>query len=244
MRIISIYAILCLLYCADLQAQSIRLSYFCKYKIPSYLKEVLPVEKINLYERSAKVTNWYYSLTICDAYSYWRLDSVKHPCDIRIQYNDRPKEFIQFDSTKSNEKYTRVKFDTSGQYYKLLYDEKYLLANKMEWDIDFTSQKIILGHKCFRAKHKYKSNLEVWFTPEIPTKYGPKELNGLPGLILEAHYITYDLYLININPSDQSMCNSLSPFNFKSVSQKSFNELLRKYEWSINAHDPCSSKKK
>ncbi len=231
-------------YKSHLYAQSLKVQYLLKFHTPESAKQYLSAKKIQVYKKSDVATNWFYSLTICTNYSYWTLDSVVYPCSIRIQSNNRPIDYIQFDTSSSKIKYRKIHFDTTNQFYSILpnKDTKYRYQS-MEWDIDFTSQKIILGHKCFRAKHKYRSNLEVWFTPEIPTKYGPKDLNGLPGLILEVHHIIYDLYLININPSDPSMCDSLAPFNCKSVSQKNFNEQLRNYQWSINAHDPCDKTK-
>lgn len=67
--------------------------------------------------------------------------------------------------------------------------------NRLDWKIT-TETKIINGFKCFKATTTFERNdkskntiikytPEVWFTSEIPTSFGPKGLNGLPGLILE-----------------------------------------------------------
>ncbi|QXP72993.1 GLPGLI family protein [Tenacibaculum sp. AHE15PA] len=64
------------------------------------------------------------------------------------------------------------------------YDEDFLityLPNK--WEITQESKKIG-GYTCYKAVSNKKSKV-VWFTPNIPLSFGPKDLNGLPGLILE-----------------------------------------------------------
>ena len=65
-----------------------------------------------------------------------------------------------------------------------------------KWEIT-TETKIIDGYKCYKAITTYEDiynpykdrklvfNPVVWFTPDIPASFGPKGLDGLPGLILE-----------------------------------------------------------
>lgn len=59
--------------------------------------------------------------------------------------------------------------------------------------------KIISGYKCYKAicvygefDHRRNKQLtfnpEVWFAPEIPIPFGPRGLDGLPGLVLEATF--------------------------------------------------------
>lgn len=63
---------------------------------------------------------------------------------------------------------------------------------KLKWNL-IDSTKIINNFKCFYAntilnKNQYNTNndvlVEAWYTPEIPVSSGPKNFNGLPGLIL------------------------------------------------------------
>lgn len=63
---------------------------------------------------------------------------------------------------------------------------------KNNWVIS-KETRVIIGFKCFKGsllipkdKMYEKDRLvEAWFTPEIPISIGPKNFNGLPGLILE-----------------------------------------------------------
>ena len=60
-------------------------------------------------------------------------------------------------------------------------------APKIKWKIskDTTS---FSGVKCQKATTYFKGrNWIAWFAPELPFQSGPWKLNGLPGLIIEAH---------------------------------------------------------
>lgn len=68
--------------------------------------------------------------------------------------------------------------------------------DKYKWNLT-TETKMISGFKCYKAtciwaefdKRRNKQltfNSEVWYTPEIPAPFGPINLDGLPGLVLEA----------------------------------------------------------
>ncbi|WP_282115754.1 GLPGLI family protein [Cellulophaga baltica] len=59
---------------------------------------------------------------------------------------------------------------------------------KIPWQIDYESSETILGYPCFKAETLFRGRYyTAWFTEEIPVKFGPWKLNGLPGLILEVH---------------------------------------------------------
>lgn len=67
--------------------------------------------------------------------------------------------------------------------------------------------KLIANYTCYKATKKIifnkpKSNSKeiiAWFCPEIPFYFGPKNYNGLPGLILELKDIKYTFYAEKIN---------------------------------------------
>jgi GLPGLI family protein len=71
-----------------------------------------------------------------------------------------------------------------------------ILKEKLEpikWVIG-KNQKQIGVYNCISATAKLDGReYEAWFTPEIPTSFGPYHLYGLPGLILEAKSLDGDV---------------------------------------------------
>jgi GLPGLI family protein len=70
-------------------------------------------------------------------------------------------------------------------------------ANKIEWKI-LDSTKYIQGNLCQKAiGESHGRTYTAWFCSDIPYAFGPRRLNGLPGLILEAydekHEVNYTL---------------------------------------------------
>lgn len=70
--------------------------------------------------------------------------------------------------------------------------------DEYKWEIT-NETKMISGYQCYKAICKYEEfdnarnkmltfTPEVWFTPEIPVSFGPRGLDGLPGLVLEASF--------------------------------------------------------
>ncbi|MEP6927925.1 MAG: GLPGLI family protein, partial [Ginsengibacter sp.] len=81
-------------------------------------------------------------------------------------------------------------FSTQKQVEKReLADKDYIIEDSlhiMNWKpIDET--KTILGYHCKKASGKTErgSEVEAWYTEEIPVSSGPETFNGLPGMILQ-----------------------------------------------------------
>lgn len=117
------------------------------------------------------------------------------------------KEFMPSDQNKidemnsliDNKKYFKNN-DSKEKIYQTTLDNLYNVIVPFEeykWTIS-NETKIINGYKCYKATsikedifNPYKQSKaifypEVWFTPEIPSSFGPQGLDGLPGLVLEA----------------------------------------------------------
>jgi len=83
----------------------------------------------------------------------------------------------------------------------------------LEWEITGKTKKIG-NYTCRQAKtteklysrqgHFFYKDVVAWFTPDIPISFGPKNYNGLPGLILQIEDREYTLTAIkiNLNPSE------------------------------------------
>ena len=85
-----------------------------------------------------------------------------------------------------------------NKYYKNTKTKEYFYQNNLEellltdlpekkWQIIQESKKIG-NYLCFKAIDIASKNTKmkpvVWFTPQIPVSFGPKEFNGLPGLVV------------------------------------------------------------
>lgn len=88
-----------------------------------------------------------------------------------------------------NHKYYK-NIKTKEQYHESdVFDELSLIEYEdRKWEISQESKKIG-NYLCFKAIDlsypEQKVKAIAWFTPEIPVNFGPKNFNGLPGLILE-----------------------------------------------------------
>lgn len=84
---------------------------------------------------------------------------------------------------KSTETNTMKVYDGAGT-------EQYVVEEpieNIEWTLVEDSTKNVLGYDCIMATADFHGRKwTVWFTPEVPLQAGPRKLDGLPGLILEA----------------------------------------------------------
>lgn len=77
------------------------------------------------------------------------------------------------------------------------------------------------------VKDKIKmSNIEAWYSPQIPVSSGPAEFSGLPGLILEVTTgkTTLLCYKIVLNPDDKSKIEA--PEKGKEVSKLEYKSII------------------
>lgn len=145
--------------------------------------------------------------------------------DIRLllTFNDNESFFEVEERMSSNfNPSTAGRMATGGSYYTNLKDnllikkvdvggEELLVSLKSsttnQWEIT-NDTKVINRFKCFKAtknktiinsKGTYNFKIEAWFAPEIPVRFGPKEFNNLPGLILELKDSHHTIYVESIN---------------------------------------------
>jgi GLPGLI family protein len=88
-----------------------------------------------------------------------------------------------------------IDYDIKSEIYVkndgVLVENKY---NEAKWEIT-TESKVISSYRCYKAilkislMNRFGENktqeITAWFAPSLPYSYGPKNFNGLPGLILE-----------------------------------------------------------
>lgn len=68
--------------------------------------------------------------------------------------------------------------------YEVLYYDDY--NEKVNWNINPEKTKKIGKYNCTEAKTRLNGrNYTVWFTFDVPVKYGPMKFHNLPGLVIE-----------------------------------------------------------
>ena len=112
--------------------------------------------------------------------------------------------------TEAGTKRTLHEIDYFGKKYIIV-----LPDSKLDWKVtkqakkigNYTAYKAIasiqVDMSLFKEIKSKVLNFEAWFTPEIPVSYGPREINSLPGLVLETTIggVMYRAISVNFNPS-------------------------------------------
>ncbi|HLS11044.1 MAG TPA: GLPGLI family protein [Flavobacteriaceae bacterium] len=136
---------------------------------------------------------------------------------------------------------------TNGTYYSNIKEDiflhetvsfsvPYLIKtpfNELEWEIH-DETKEILGYTCIKATTtlEYPFNdfpTTVWFAPELPFPFGPKEFRGLPGLILAMEFNHFYFYANAIDLDIKSM-RIKKPSKGREVSQTKYFEELKEHD--------------
>jgi len=110
------------------------------------------------------------------------------------------------------------------------------IKKEYNWEIS-KEQKIILGHLCYKATGYYNSydkngedlkvDVYAWFAPGMPISAGPIDINGLPGLILEASVnprIVYYAKNLNLNPTDFEIVKPRAP---KTINEQEYEVIVK-----------------
>ncbi|CAM1350532.1 GLPGLI family protein [Tenacibaculum insulae] len=111
------------------------------------------------------------------------------------------------------------------------YDKDFLVTYlPKQWQITQEHKKIG-GYVCYKAISK--NNRIVWFTPNIPLSFGPKDLNGLPGLILEVEIGKISIVASEIVFKEISDKQIKKPTKGMPITEKEYSKKLREIAKNI-----------
>lgn len=130
--------------------------------------------------------------------------------------------------TNLNEKKVIRKTENGG--------EEFLVSTKIsqnQWSITKES-KMIHNYKCFKATRSktvtnsrgdHEFEIIAWFAPEIPARFGPKEFNSLPGLILELKDTHHTFFVDNIRFLKKPP--KINPFKGKTITEEAYLSIVK-----------------
>jgi len=122
-------------------------------------------------------------------------------------------------------------------HQKESFDQLFLITvPQFNWKLSQESKKIG-EYICYKAtttkdieSRRGKSTIKItaWYTTKIPFNYGPKDYNGLPGLILELQEgeLLIKSSLISLFPKKE--CKIKQPIKGKKVTLKEFDSIVKK----------------
>ena len=150
----------------------------------------------------------------------WMRDILKKtpPVNAYLEFTNNESLYYVEDKMQNDGKstfnLTRTAAGSDHKYYKNTDTKEYFYENNTgellltdieprKWKITQES-KNIGGYICFKAidLSSTKKTTFVWFAPQIPVSFGPKDFNGLPGLVLlvEMKKRTFTASKIVLNP--------------------------------------------
>lgn len=114
--------------------------------------------------------------------------------------------------------YSEIIYGDSGNFIGIVSEN----IPELNWKL-ISEEKIISNIICKKAELSYSGRIyEIWYTEDIPTKFGPWKFNNLPGLIVNMktidNKITFELDKL---VSDQKY-NLKEPIEGKKISKKEY----------------------
>lgn len=168
-----------------------------------------------------------------------------------LKFNDDSSIFFKKDrmkneGTKSNGNLTEIKAG-KGLYYtekktmevlhqNEAFGEMFIISNpKTKWELTNESKKIG-NYICHKAKtfktiegRSGKKNIEViaWYTLSLPFNFGPKNYNGLPGLIISLQEGNLYFNATKIKINNKTKIEIKRPIRGKKITLKKYNLFVR-----------------
>ena len=127
-------------------------------------------------------------------------------------------------------------------YQKDFMGDLFLITHQpIKWQLS-QEEKQIGNYTCYKAttiktvenrKGAFEREITAWYTPQIPVNFGPKEYNGLPGLILELTQVklTFSAIKIELNTKEEIIIKK--PTKGKRVTEEEFRQIAKEASLSF-----------
>jgi len=179
-------------------------------------------------------------------------ETIKSTQDVSCEllFNKNESLFQKIESLELDGKYnlTSIKVGNGKYFYntktKITLEEKEVLGtnfiitkNEIKWQLT-NETKTISGYNCNKAVSTIdvegrngfkKKNITTWYTADIPLNFGPKNYNGLPGLIiiLQEGNLYYSVKRMLLNSKEDIIIKSHNEGN--EISQKEYDKKIKEF---------------
>ena len=110
---------------------------------------------------------------------------------------------------------------------KMLFSDLLLVSYKpIKWKL-LNESKTIGKYRCFKAISD--NDIIVWYTPEIPLRYGPNLYHGPPGLVLEVYISKIRIVATKINYKNEKNCFIQKPKKGILVTEDKYKKMLSEF---------------
>ncbi|MCY1661028.1 GLPGLI family protein [Chryseobacterium sp. SL1] len=175
-----------------------------------------------------------YKISIVDSILQKKYKAKEYGADVIIEKDKGIKQYrnILIDNIGKNDTYFTYQIKKTN----------YLVSDnppEIKWNLKYKETKKIGKYVCKKATATFRgTNIEAYYTPEIPVSIGPYKFKGLPGLILEVTTvgINYRYWVVkNIQYPYNGAPNYSSKY-IKSLDKISIKDLVKKID-NINDED-------
>lgn len=147
---------------------------------------------------------------------------------------------IDYSNSKKNSIAYFVNTNNNKLYKKDFVNNKNILVEEnlpeIKWVINSSEKDTILGQMCNKAIGEFRGRVyTVWYAPNIPVRFGPWKIQGLPGLILKVkdnfNQINFNAVAIQYKNKTDISYELLPPKQIsKTIGLKEYINLIEKKE--------------
>lgn len=201
------------------EAQNLKVTYVCS----SFLNNSRTVDKIeNVYYKNG------YKISITDSISLKKYDQ-KEDGSIRVVEKSKIFRKVIVNNPKTKDLYFTYAFNNQNYF---VHDE----MPEIKWKISANETKKIGKYLCKKATTTYRgTELEAYFTTEIPVSLAPHKLSGLPGLVMEMRSFGQIYYIWTVKNIEfpYNGVPNYSPKYLKSLRPIEIKDLVKKIDDKI-----------
>ncbi len=147
---------------------------------------------------------------------------------IEVQNNDSAPRMFRRMRDRSNRIYYKNLANESVTEQIGFFGKDFLITDSIaaiKWKVSAGEQKTILGYTCMKAGFKDStSNIVVFFTPQIPLRFGPDKFGNLPGVILEVQSAQLHIIATDVKTDNPSLVIN-APSKGDKMTRKAFEKL-------------------